>query len=644
MYLWILVFGSFAAFYNAWGIGANDCANSFATSVGAKVLTLNKAIIIASIFEFLGAFLMGSHVTSAIRKKIVSYEIFKNDPGALMFGMMCCNVSAGIWLNIATYFKFPVSTTHSIIGAIIGFSLAYGGSNSILWDKVGMVIASWVLSPVLAGILSLFFYTIIKKYVFTSNNPVNNTIKIFPILTFFTFLINGFFIFYKGTPQLKLDKLDLWVSIVTALSLAVVTSYLSWHFYIPYAKKKMLENRAKRENNNALENNNTNINTEENNNTNINTEENNNTNNNALEYNIDNPIQTIKEHYNSDNILILNNNDNLNTDTSTDDTNNDNSNNSNNSNNLNNLNKSDELSRTSSYKNLSLRETNLDTLETTIREVVVKVDDNNITNSNNNTINSDNTSNTDDTDDTDDSLEHSNQLICFKNNKKKLQKQKSYKINNITDDIYLPSLNIAENVNRLKSYISKLSIKEKAEKIELLHKNAITIDPDAEFLCSSLQVITACFSSFAHGANDVANSIAPFATVYSIYETESVSKKMDVPIWILFIGGFGIVIGLATWGYKIIDRIGQELTKVTPSRGFIIELSAALTTLIASRAELPVSTTHCQIGSVIGCGLGDNKNNVEWKLFKEIIYSWIITLPATGFLAAGLFSFGYYAP
>ena len=178
MYLWILVVGSFAAFYNAWGIGANDCANSFATSVGAKVLTLKKAIIIASIFEFLGAFLMGSHVTSAIRKKIVSYKIFEDEPGALMFGMLCCNISAGIWLNVATYFKFPVSTTHSIIGAILGFALAYGGSESVLWDKVGMVIASWVLSPVLAGIFSLSIYTIIKNYVFNSSKPVENTILI----------------------------------------------------------------------------------------------------------------------------------------------------------------------------------------------------------------------------------------------------------------------------------------------------------------------------------------------------------------------------------------------------------------------------------------------------------------------------------
>ena len=212
------------------------------------------------------------------------------------------------------------------------------------------------------------------------------------------------------------------------------------------------------------------------------------------------------------------------------------------------------------------------------------------------------------------------------------------------DTIYVDNLSLYDNVKRLKNYIQSLMIKEKADKIELLHQNAIAIDPDAEQLCSSLQVITACFSSFAHGANDVANSIAPLATIYSIYKLESVNKKMDVPLWVLFIGGLGIVLGLATWGYKIIDRIGKELTKITPSRGFIIELSAALTTLIASRAELPVSTTHCQIGSVIGCGIGDNKNNMEWKLVKEIIYSWIITLPATGFLSAALFSYGYYAP
>ena len=121
-------------------------------------------------------------------------------------------------------------------------------------------------------------------------------------------------------------------------------------------------------------------------------------------------------------------------------------------------------------------------------------------------------------------------------------------------------------------------------------------------------------------------------------------EETPVPIWVLVLGGAGIVLGLATWGYKIIDRIGRELTKVSPSRGFIIELSAAITVIIASRTELPVSTTHCQVGSVVGCGISGGKANVQWKLLKGILWSWFITVPVTGFLSAGLFSFGYFAP
>ena len=136
MYQWIFVCGICFAFYNAWGIGANDCANSFATSVGSKVLTLRNAVIIASIFEFSGAVLMGSHVTDMVRKKIVSRDIFENNPGALMFGMLCADLSSAIWLTVATYFKLPVSTTHSIIGAIVGFSLAYNGADAVNWIKL----------------------------------------------------------------------------------------------------------------------------------------------------------------------------------------------------------------------------------------------------------------------------------------------------------------------------------------------------------------------------------------------------------------------------------------------------------------------------------------------------------------------------
>ena len=206
MYLWIFVCGLIFAFYNAWGIGANDCANSFATSVGAKVLTLRNAIIIAAIFEFLGAVLMGSHVTDIVRKKIVSRDIYENEPGALMFGMLCADLSSAIWLTIATYFKLPVSTTHSIIGAIVGFSIAFGGGNAVNWKSIGLIVGSWVASPFIAGISFIFFVTI-NYLIFKRDNVVKNILKLFPILTFLTFFINSLFIIYKGSPQLELDTL-----------------------------------------------------------------------------------------------------------------------------------------------------------------------------------------------------------------------------------------------------------------------------------------------------------------------------------------------------------------------------------------------------------------------------------------------------
>ena len=190
MYQWIFICGILFSFYNAWGIGTNDCANSFATSVGSGVLTLRKALIIASIFEFGGAVLMGSHVTNMVRKKIVSLDIFDDNPGALMFGMLCADLSSAIWLNVASYFKLPVSTTHSIIGAIVGFSLAYGGKNAVNWDKIGLVVASWIISPLLAGVFSLFIFFMMNTFVFKSKHVMNRIILVFPIITFITFFIS----------------------------------------------------------------------------------------------------------------------------------------------------------------------------------------------------------------------------------------------------------------------------------------------------------------------------------------------------------------------------------------------------------------------------------------------------------------------
>jgi len=487
MYTWIFVTGILFTFYNAWGGGANDCANSFATAVGSKTLTLKQAVIIASIFEFLGAFLMGSQVTNTVRKKIIDIDIYEDNPGALMFGMLCANLSSAIWLTVATYAKWPVSTTQSIIGAIIGFSLAYQGPESIVWNKVGYIVLSWILSPLIAGLLSIIFFTLIKKYVFESNNSYKRTEKIFPILTFITFFINSLFIIYKGSPQLDLDDMPIWQCILISLCIGLFTSVISWFFYLPYAKRKMHLIESKQDN-----------------------------------------IEMELKH---ENIEMEQNQINI---------------------------------RTFSYNHALNENENVNTID--------------------------------------------------------------------------------KNINYYKEKLQELINHKETITINKLHDNAYEIDPKSDKLCSWLQIFTSCFSSFSHGSNDVANAIAPLATIYSIYQTNTISDNSPVPIWILALGGAGIILGLSTWGYKIINRIGRELTKISPSRGFIIELAAATTIIIASRAEIPISTTHCQIGSVVGCGLSNGLKNIQWKLFKGILWSWFITLPITGLLSASLFSYGYYAP
>jgi solute carrier family 20 (sodium-dependent phosphate transporter) len=493
MYLWIFICGMLFAFYNAWGGGANDCANSFATSVGSNVLTLKQAIIIASIFEFTGAVLMGSHVTDTVRKNIVSEDIFLDNPGALMLGMLCADLASAIWLTVATYLKWPVSTTHSIIGAIVGFSLAYGGADAIVWDKIGYIVLSWVVSPLLAGIFSFILYALMVRFVFNSENSYRNTKRIYPVLTFITFFINSLFIIYKGSPQLDLDEMPIWQCILISLGIGTGTALVSWFIYLPYAVKRV---------------------------------------DTYFSGNIDE----------NSNVIELED--------------------------INNIDR-----RTISYTNA------LQIEETSVNNFVY---------------------------DTRDSIDD--------------------KIKNVSE---LP--------NRLRK-------KKKTDNINNLHDRALEIDAKSDKLCSWLQIFTSCFSSFAHGSNDVANAIAPLATIYAIYETNMVVSNANVPIWILALGGVGIVLGLATWGYKIIDRIGRELTKISPSRGFIIELAAATTIIIASRSEMPVSTTHCQVGSVVGCGLTGGKKNVKWKILKGILFSWLVTLPITGFLSAALFSYGYYSP
>ena len=531
MFEWIFGLGLVISFYNAWGGGANDCANSFATSVGSGVLTLKGALIIASIFEFSGAVLMGSHVTDMVRKQIVSIDMFEDNPGALMLGMLCANLASAIWLTIATYFKLPVSTTHSIIGSIMGFALCYGGWDGIAWDKIGLVAASWIISPFLAGLFSISFFALINQFVFKTEDPVAKIITLIPALIFMTFLINTIFIIYKGSPQLELDETPFWVSFLVSFAISLGLAILARVLYVPYVKRKI--GFGEMQNGNA----------------------NGNANGNEIgdgnEGTIETSIRTIS--YN-------------------------------------------EAMSTNTVAGVTTDETDVDS-------IVPAAD-----------------AASGDGDGEANTTSVYDGII--------VSEEKSDK----------------ENIIILKKGIKELELKMSDEETAELHSNAQEINPEADKLCSWVQIITACFSSFAHGSNDVANAVAPLAAIYYIYKKNEISQSADVPVWVLLIGGLGIVFGLATWGYKIIYSMGKKITKISPSRGFIIELASALTVIIASRFEIPVSTTHCQVGSIVGCGLISGIKNIKWSLLKNIVMSWIVTLPVTALLSASLFSFAYFSP
>ncbi len=176
----------------------------------------------------------------------------------------------------------------------------------------------------------------------------------------------------------------------------------------------------------------------------------------------------------------------------------------------------------------------------------------------------------------------------------------------------------------------------------------ITVDPDAEKdfhyagvekVFAPLCVFTACSMAFAHGSNDVANGIGPLAAIVSIVNTGEVAQKSALPLWILILGGTGIVIGLATMGYRVMKTIGTKITELTPSRGFCAELAAASTVVLASRLGLPVSTTHIIVGAVLGVGLARGIAAIDLRVVVGIVTSWVVTLPIGAALAAFFFFF-----
>ncbi len=404
-----LVYIGLAALFGifmAWGIGANDVANAMATSVGSKALTIKQAILVAAIFEFLGAVLAGGEVTSTIRKGIVDADLLSGSPELLVYGMLASLLAAGTWLYIASKNGWPVSTTHSIVGAIVGFSAVGIGVDAVKWGKVATIVMSWVASPLTAGFIAYLIYQSVQRLILRQDDPLARAKKYVPVYMFFAAFTITLVTILKGLKHVGLT-IDLAESYMLAIAIAVAVAIIG---YVA--------------------------------------------------------IQRIKPD-------------------------------------------------------------------------------------------------------------------------------------------------------------------PKAEKSQHFYT--------VERVFGVLMVITACGMAFAHGSNDVANAIGPVAAVVSIAQTGEIAAKSALPIWVLGLGGGGIVIGLATFGRHVIATVGKKITQLTPSRGFAAELAAATTIVIASGTGMPISTTHTLVGAVLGVGLARGIEAIDLRVVARIMVSWVVTIPAGAFLAIVFF-------
>ncbi len=402
----ILGVATLIGLYMAANIGANDLANAMGTSVGSRAITLKQAVLISVIANLLGAVLAGTHVTETLRKGIIDPNLLAGTPEKFMLGMFAALLAAGIWVHLATVLGQPVSTTHSIVGAVVGFGIVSVGFGAIEWGKVVSIVLSWIISPILGGVVAGGIYLLVKQKILESDSPGEAAIRYAPILVFLVFIVLTLSLIYKGLKNLHLD-FSFYSAFLIAIGVGILAALASrWLF-------------------------------------------------------------------------------------------------------------------------------------------------------------------------------------------------------------------------------GRLNLESRSDRLTIGDGGHLV----TESLFAYLQIMTACYVAFAHGANDVANAVGPLAAIFAVVKTKTVAAQVQVPLWMLAIGGIAVGGGLFAFGTRVMETIGKNITEITPVRGFCAEFGAATTILVCSRMGLPISTTHVLVGSVVGIGVVRGMEALDLRLIKNILISWFITLPFTIILA-----------
>ncbi|OXA41696.1 sodium-dependent phosphate transporter 1-A isoform X2 [Folsomia candida] len=501
--IWVVALGFVVSFLLAFGIGANDVANAFGTSVGAKVLTLKRACILASIFEISGAVLLGYKVSDTIRKGIIDVSVYANSPEEYMLGNLAALGGSAIWLLLATFLKMPISGTHSIVGAVLGFSLVARGFEGINFISLAKIVASWFVSPLLSGIVSSSIFVLIRKWILSKADPIEPGLASLPFFYGVTLFINVVSIIIDGPDMLKIsidgqpDWVGMLIGLFLSVGIGVLVSIVVYLCVVPRMRKTVMDEITA--DNESLEN--------------------------KTMFTVGGgdktPEPSDKHHYHPNGNATP--------------------------------------------------------------EIAIPME----------------------------GLSPNSSAVPL------------IKHNNGNNNA---SSTLIETGSSNNSEIIEKQILERNDKDK----------PGVGKLFSFLQIMTAAFGSFAHGGNDVSNAIGPLIALWLVYSHGNVQQTAATPILLLVYGGVGISLGLWVWGRRVIKTMGEDLTKITPSSGFTIEIGAAITVLCASKMGIPISTTHCKVGSVVSVGYVRSRNSVDWKLFRNIIFAWLVTVPVSGGLSAML--------
>lgn len=655
--LWLLVLGFVIAFVLAFSVGANDVANSFGTAVGSGVVTLRQACILASIFETVGSVLLGAKVSETIRKGLIDVNMYNNTQELLMAGSISAMFGSAVWQLAASFLKLPISGTHCIVGATIGFSLVAKGQQGVQWSELLRIVLSWFISPLLSGIMSALLFFLVRMFILRKADPVPNGLRALPVFYACTIGINLFSIMYSGAPLLGFDKVPLWGTILISVGCAVICAVIVWFVICPRMKKKIeREIKSSPSESPLMEKNRDHSHilkldqevklplgsgvaaetkvpildmvsvpipsraVEERTVTfkmgdgdDVSDREK----SQSMETNIDQPISEAVQLPNGNHVQFSQTVSNQ-------------------------MNSSGQYQYHTVHKDSGLYKELLHKLH------LAKVGDC-MGDSGEKPLRRNN------------SYTSYTMAICgmpldsFRNREVEARPEEAEKLTwHAADgkkrarmDSYTSYCNAVadthQDVGEHEEGNTEEEVVDRKSSNSSLEEWHDQDKPEVSLLFQFLQILTACFGSFAHGGNDVSNAIGPLVALWLVYETKDVTSKAATPIWLLLYGGIGICIGLWVWGRRVIQTMGKDLTPITPSSGFSIELASALTVVIASNVGLPISTTHCKVGSVVSVGWLRSKKAVDWRLFRNIFLAWFVTVPISGLISAGIMALFKYA-